>query len=82
MQLQELCGGVAPHNSGLNKLDGCLWYGIQLCRYLTSEAHGLTVRLDDILDMRRIAASHRGHDWDASATAGGQDIGIALPESL
>ena len=52
-----------------------------LCPPLTGEAHGLTVRLHDILDLRRIAASHRGHDRDTGATTGGQDIGITLPES-
>jgi hypothetical protein len=40
------------------------------------------VRLYDILDMRCIATSHGGHDRDIGATAGGQDIGIALPESF
>ena len=53
-----------------------------LCTPLTGEADGLTVRLHDILDMWRIAASHGGHDWETSATTGGQDIGIALMESL
>ena len=60
----------------------CLGYGLQPYRHLTGEAHGLTVRLYDILDMWRIAASHGGHDWNAGTTTGGQDIGIALPESF
>src|SRR5262249_8783326 len=68
--------------SNIRKLDVCLLYGIQLCRYLTGEAHGLTVRLYDILNVRCIAAPHCGHDWNAGTTTGGQDIGIALPESF
>jgi hypothetical protein len=68
---KQLGGATPPHNSGLHKPDGCLLYNIQLCRHLTSEAHGLTVRLDDIFDMRRIAPSHRSHDRDTSATTGG-----------
>src|SRR4029450_4464387 len=53
-----------------------------LCTPLTGEAHSLTVRLHDILDLWRIAASHGGHDWETRVTTGGQDIGIALMESL
>ena len=63
-------------------VDVCLLYGLPPCRHLTGEAHGLTVRLYNILDMWRIAASHGGHDWNAGTTTGGQDIGIALPESF
>jgi hypothetical protein len=40
------------------------------------------VRLHDILDVRCIAASHRGDDWDTGAMTGGQDIGITLLESF
>src|SRR5262245_11916605 len=53
-----------------------------LCTPLTGEAHGLTVCLYDILDLRRVATSHRRYDREAGATTGGQNIGIALPESF
>jgi len=49
---------------------------------LTGEAHGVTVRLDNILDLRRIAASHRRHHGHPGATTGRQDIGIPLTQSL
>jgi hypothetical protein len=69
-------------HQSIGKLAICLVYGLWPCRHLTGEAHGLAVRLYDILDMRRIAASHSRHDREASATTGGQDIGIALQVSL
>ena len=55
---------------------------IQPYRQLTGEAHGVTMRFDDILDLWRIAASHRRHHWYPGITTGGQDIGIPLAQSL
>ena len=45
--------------------------GIPPCRHHTSEAHGLTVCLYDILDVWRIAASHRRHHWYPGAVRQG-----------
>src|SRR5712691_547970 len=47
-------------------------------RQLTGEAYGVTVRLNNILDLWCITASHCRYDRHPSVITGGQHIGIAL----